>query len=118
LEDRTGGGGNAVHAFRAEVRVHRRRDDEDVARRQGADQLVKVEWDLSEPALVAGQLRHVARLAPALLRGPVLRVALVVVEKRIEPATRYGHLEPLVEHGGEDRVVPAERVANRGESLG
>src|SRR4051794_21092286 len=48
--------GDPVHAIGAEVGVPLRRHDENMPRRQSANQLVKVERNVDKPALVAGEL--------------------------------------------------------------
>ncbi len=107
---RLGRGGDAVDAVPLEVAVVQRRVDEEGARRQGGDQLVVVEGHLGVAAQVVAHAQHVALLHPA------LQVAVLVVEHRVETAARHHRLQPRLEHGGEDAVVAAERVADGGEA--
>src|SRR5262245_860932 len=117
LEHRPGGGGDPVHAVGPKVRVLCGSNDQDVSRGQGPDQFVEVERDVGQSALVIRELWHVTGLTPPLLWQPVCFLAVVVVEKRVEPATRHNRLDAVVKYGGEDRIVSAERVADRPETL-
>src|SRR5262245_16227893 len=100
----------------SEVAVLQGGNDQHVSRRQGAQEFVEVEGNVLEAASIAGERRHVEGLAPALLGCPVLLCAAVVIEERVEPAARDDDADPFVEKRGEDRIVPAEGMADRSKS--
>ena len=74
---------------------------------------MKVEGNLPKTTAITGKLRHVSGLSPPLFRLPDLRITAVVVEVRVEAATRHDDLDPIVKDSRVDRVMPAQRVADR-----
>src|SRR5256885_2300310 len=115
FEDWSRGGDHRVHAAPFEIGVAERSVDEDVSRRQRADEFGKIEGNLVQSRRILGEPGHIPGLAPAAFGSPNSRIATIVVHERIEPATGDNDLDPLVEHGGKNRVVPAERMADGAE---
>jgi len=113
VKHRPGCDGDPIDARRAEILIALRRNHQHRSRSQTCDQLGKVEGNLLQPAAVLGQARHVAGLGPTFFRHPDPFVTVVIIEKRIEPAAGDDDADARVKEGGKDRVVAAQRMANR-----
>src|SRR5438445_9113180 len=98
-----------IHTGRFEIRVTQGSANEQPARRQRAEQLVKIKGDVSQTVSIIKQLRQVA------VAGPAFDVAVHVVQERIESATGDDDLYALVENPGVDGVVAAEGVPDGAE---
>ncbi len=110
LVDRPGGGDADADPLDLEVRVAERGVREERPGGEGADQLREVKRHLLRIGLV---LRpdpgHVAGMRPA---GDV---PLHVTREAVVAAGGDDGLDPVVEEGEEDRIVAAERVADRAD---
>src|SRR5437868_4914699 len=106
---------NRIHAAPFEIGVADRRVDKDAAWRERADQLVEIERNVVQTTGKLGELRHIARLAPATFRFPDFRIAAIIIRERVEAATGDDHFDAWIKYGGEYGVVSAQRMANRAE---
>src|SRR5882762_7355110 len=115
LKDGFGGPRDCLHAAPFEIGVAKRSVDEDVSRRQRADEFVKIKGNLVQSPRILAEPGHIPRLAPAAFGYPNSRIASVIIGERVEPATGHNHFDPLVEHRRKNRVVSAERMADGAE---
>src|SRR5438105_578625 len=115
FEDWSRGGDHRVHAAPFEIGVAERSVDEDVSRRQRADEFVKIEGNLVQSPRILCEPGHIPGLAPAAFGSPNSRIASVIIGERVEPATGDNDLDPLVENRRKNRVVSAERMADGAE---
>src|SRR5262249_24791693 len=100
---RFGGGDALFDAAYLEIVIVDRGAGQEGSRREGGDNLLKIEWHLFRLQLVlARDQRHVA------MAGPALDVPLEIGRKATEAAVRHQRLDAGVEGGGEHGVVSAQ----------
>ena len=80
------GFGDGIYAAPFEIRVAERRVDKNLSRCQRPDEFVEVKREFVQTSSILREPGHVARLAPAAFGFPNLRIAAIVIEKRIEAA--------------------------------
>src|SRR2546430_12585829 len=115
LKDGFGGPRDCLHAAPFEIGVAEWSVDEDVSRRQRADEFVKIKGNLAQSPRILGEAGHIPGLAPAAFRFPHPGIASVIIGEGVEPATGNDDLDALIEDGGEDGIVSTQRMADGAE---
>ena len=115
LKDGFGGPRDCLHAAPFEIGVAEWSVDEDVSRRQRADEFVKIEGNLGQSPHILREPGHIPGLAPAAFGSPNSRIASVIIGEGVEPATGNDDLDALIEDGGEDGIVSTQRMADGAE---